>query len=65
MRDMDNREHDISGPLVNFDYTNELGGNITLDHPLFIGETVRLEASVKDVMHIRKGPLCYDYTELY
>lgn len=65
IRDLKQREKDVSGPLVNFDYTNQAGGNVTLDHPIFVGETVKMKAKVKDVMHIRKGMLCYDYEDTY
>ncbi|KAG5763064.1 hypothetical protein H9Q69_002440 [Fusarium xylarioides] len=65
IRDLKKREKDISGPLVNFDYNNEAAGNVTLDHGIFIGETVKLKAKVKDVMHIKKGILCYEYEDTY
>lgn len=64
-RDLENRVNDISGPLINFDYANEFGGNATLDDIIYVGETVRLETTIRDVMHIQKGPLCYVYDELY
>lgn len=66
-RDLGKRVRDISGPLVAFDYQNAQGGNVTLDHPIEIGETesMKLKATVSDVMHIQKGPLCYQYDELY
>jgi tyrosinase len=60
-----NRINDISGPIINFDYGNELGGNITLDDVIYIGETFKLETTIREVMHIQRGPLCYDYDELY
>lgn len=55
----------MSGPLVNFDYANQAAGNVTLNHPIAIFETRQLKAKVKDVMHIRKGLLCYDYEDTY
>ncbi|KAF5657410.1 integral membrane protein [Fusarium circinatum] len=58
-------EVDISGPLVNFDYNNEAAGNVTLNHGIFLGETIKLKAKVKDVMHIKKGLLCYEYEDTY
>ncbi|KAG4275756.1 hypothetical protein FPRO04_08270 [Fusarium proliferatum] len=61
----DGMQQDISGPLVNFDYNNEAAGNVTLNHGIFIGETVKLKAKVKDVMHIKKGLLCYEYEDTY
>lgn len=65
IRDLKEREKDISGPLVNFDYNNEAAGNVTLDHGIFVGETAKLKAKVKDVMHIKKGLLCYEYDDTY
>ncbi|CAG9945977.1 unnamed protein product [Clonostachys rosea f. rosea IK726] len=64
-RNLRKRLTDVSGPLVNFDWTNQLGGNITLDHTITVGETVKLQAKVRDVMHIQEGPLCYEYDRLY
>ncbi|KAH7347473.1 hypothetical protein B0T11DRAFT_333582 [Plectosphaerella cucumerina] len=64
-RDLKNRVNDISGPIINFDYANEFGGNITLNDVIYIGETVKLETTIREVMHIQRGPLCYDYDELY
>jgi tyrosinase len=65
IRDLKKREKDISGPLVNFDYENKAAGNVTLNHGIFIGETVKLKAKVRDVMHIKKGLLCYEYEDTY
>ncbi|CAF3562928.1 unnamed protein product [Fusarium graminearum] len=65
IRDLKKREKDVSGPLVNFDYANQAAGNVTLNHPIAIFETRQLKAKVKDVMHIRKGLLCYDYEDTY
>lgn len=59
------RARDVSGPLVAFDYANAVAGNATLDTPLWAGLTVRCEARVRDVMHIRRGPLCYGYDMLF
>ncbi|KAF5610709.1 uncharacterized protein FSUBG_2970 [Fusarium subglutinans] len=47
--------------FVNF----EVAGNFTLNHGIFVGETVKLKAKVKDVMHIKKGLLCYEYEDTY
>ncbi|KAK8118461.1 uncharacterized protein PG998_003087 [Apiospora kogelbergensis] len=65
-RDLARREKDMSGPLVMFDYANVLGGNATLDTPVWVGlGDGRVELKVKDLMHIQKGPLCYTYESLY
>lgn len=64
-RNLTERVRDISGPIVNFDWENEQAGNVSLKHPIFIGETVRLEAVIGDMMHIQRGMLCYGYDELY
>ena len=64
-KDLKNRETDISGPLVAFDYGNAQGGNVTLDYEIYFGETVKVTAKVKDMMHIQKAGLCYTYDELY
>ncbi|VUC27282.1 unnamed protein product [Clonostachys rosea] len=64
-RNLRKRLTDVSGPLVNFDWTNQLGGNITLDHTITVFETVKVQAKVRDVMHIQQGPLCYEYDQLY
>lgn len=65
MRDLQTRENDISGPLVQFDWNNSFGGNITLDHEFHFGQTVRTTSTVREMMHIQKGRLCYTYDELY
>ena len=65
MRDLKIREKDISGPLVQFDWDNSFGGNVTLDHEFYFGQTVRTTSTVKEMMHIQKGPLCYTYDKLY
>lgn len=64
-RNLEKRTKDISGPLVAFDWDNEQGGNVTLDHDIAIFETVSMEAKVRDVMHIQKGVLCYEYDGIY
>lgn len=66
MRDLAARERDMSGPLVMFDYANALGGNATLETPVWVGlGESRVEVKVTDLMHIQKGPLCYTYESLY
>ncbi|KAK7957228.1 uncharacterized protein PG986_006450 [Apiospora aurea] len=66
MRDLAAREKDMSGPLVMFDYANKLGGNATLETPVWVGlGQSRVEVKVADLMHIQKGPLCYTYESLY
>lgn len=64
-RNLDDREIDISGPLIAHDYDNEKGGNVTLDTIIEIGVTRKLKVKISDVMHIQKGSLCYSYDELY
>lgn len=65
MRDLETREKDISGPLVQFDWDNSFGGNVTLDHEFYFGQTVKTTSTVEEMMHIQKGPLCYTYDKLY
>jgi tyrosinase len=65
MRDIKTREMDMSGPLVQFDYTNAKGGNATLDNIIRIGTTVNITTTVREVMHIQRGFLCYTYDSLY
>ena len=67
MRDMAVREFDIAGPLVFFDYANKIAGNVTLATPVWVGlnTTTRVEHPAGDLMHPRKGPLCYTYDQLY
>ncbi|KAF4443083.1 hypothetical protein FACUT_1637 [Fusarium acutatum] len=47
------------------DLKKHAAGNVTLGHGIFIGETVKLKAKLKDVMHIKKGLLCYEYEDTY
>jgi len=56
---------DISGPLVQFDFGNQQGGNATLDTPIHLGSTVKVTAKVRDVMNIKGKLLCYTYDKLY
>ncbi|KAL8282405.1 hypothetical protein RB600_005723 [Gaeumannomyces tritici] len=66
-RDLEKREGDISGPLVAFDYGNEVAGDATLDTLVWVGLAAedRRELKVAELMHIQKGPFCYSYSELY
>lgn len=59
------REQEISGPLVFFDYANQLGGNATLTTPVWVGLANRVEFPAGQLLHIRKGPFCYTYDEVY
>jgi len=64
-RDLSRRERDISGPLVFFDYQNQVAGNATLDTPVRFGLTNRVEFKAGDLLNIQKGPFCYTYDTLY
>ena len=64
-RDLPKREKEISGPLIFFDYQNLLAGNATLDTDVWVGPANRVEFKAADLLHIRKGPLCYAYDVLY
>lgn len=55
---------DISGPINLLDYTNTLGGNVTLDFPLSVGVNAK-NVTIRDVMDIRGDVLCYEYDRLY
>lgn len=59
------RLEDISGPLVRFDYNNEVAGNVTLDTKIHVGATVNITTTVRDVMDIEGGRLCYTYDKVY
>lgn len=61
-KDLKKRLKDISGPQIIQDWTNQYGGNVTLDFPLSLGYN-NVEAKVSDLMDIR--PLCYTYDKLY
>ncbi|EJT75052.1 hypothetical protein GGTG_08890 [Gaeumannomyces tritici R3-111a-1] len=63
-RDLPERLMDISGPLVSLDWTNKLGGNITLEHENAL-VTLGQGTSVASTMDIRGGFLCYDYEGIY
>lgn len=64
-RNISAREVDMSGPLVQFDYGNQKGGNISIDDTIYIGTTVNVTTTIREVMHIQKGILCYTYDEIY
>jgi tyrosinase len=59
---------DISGPINMMDYTNTIGGNVTLDFPLTVGVSAE-DVTVGDVMNVascgKKGALCYEYDRVY
>jgi tyrosinase len=59
------RLSDISGPLVQFDYANQLGGNTTLDTEIRLGQSINITLPVRDVMNIQDDVLCYKYDKLY
>ncbi|GME25711.1 tyrosinase central domain protein [Neofusicoccum parvum] len=62
--DLEKRLTDISGPIYLMDYSNEQGGNVTLDFPLTVGVNAE-NITVADTMNIKGGVLCYDYDQLY
>jgi len=64
-RNLSARVLDMSGPLVQFDYNNTKGGNATLDNVIRIGTTVNITTTVREVMHIQRGILCYAYDTIY
>ncbi|KAK0620774.1 hypothetical protein B0T14DRAFT_587374, partial [Immersiella caudata] len=64
-RDLATREAEISGPLVFFDYENLLGGNATLSTEVWVGLADSVEFEAGELLHIRKGPFCYRFDELY
>ncbi len=55
----------MSGPLVQFDYGNRKAGNATLDMEIHVGSVANVTATVRDVMDITGGLLCYTYDKLY
>ncbi len=55
----------MSGPLVQFDYGNQQGGNATLDTEIRVGESVNITLKIRDVMNIQGNVLCYKYDKLY
>ncbi|KAF3910242.1 hypothetical protein ABW21_db0203966 [Orbilia brochopaga] len=58
--DLPNRFFDVGGPVVPFDYSNQVGPNITLDFIIGLGNLAP-DIPVRDVMNIQGGILCYDY----
>ncbi|KAL1638483.1 hypothetical protein SLS56_000292 [Neofusicoccum ribis] len=62
--DLEKRLTDISGPIYLMDYSNEQGGNVTLDFPLTLGVNAE-NITVADTVNIKGGVLCYDYDKLY
>ncbi|KAF8888037.1 hypothetical protein BD779DRAFT_1672450 [Infundibulicybe gibba] len=63
-RDLPRRLKDISGPINILDYSNQLGGNVTLAFPLSLGVNAK-NVTVSDVMNIQGDTLCYLYDKLY
>ena len=59
MRNLPKRLYDISG-LSLIDYTNTLGGNVTLSLPMILGVNAK-NTTVGRIMNIKRGVLCYDY----
>jgi len=68
------RLKDISGPIFLMDYSNQLGGNVTLSFPMTLGVNWEngKNTTVGQVMDIRGssvfgtgGILCYDYDKIY
>lgn len=66
--DLENRLHDISGPIFLMDYDNVQGGNVTLDFEMTVGVSAP-NVTVGDVMDISSGAadgrICYTYDDLY
>lgn len=66
--DLENRLHDISGPIFLMDYDNVQGGNVTLDFEMTVGVSAP-NVTVGDVMNISggaaDGSICYTYDDLY
>ena len=62
--DLSRRLTDISGPINYADFNNIQGGNVTLDFPIGIGVNAP-NVTVRDVMDIGAGVLCYDYDQVY
>ncbi|TFK35809.1 hypothetical protein BDQ12DRAFT_634639 [Crucibulum laeve] len=63
-RDLSARLQDISGPINLMDYSNTIGGNVTLSFPLSTGVNAD-DVMIQDVMNIRGETLCYDYDRIY
>lgn len=64
-RDWETRKGEISGPEVFFDYGNLVGGNVTLTTPVWVGMGGVEEYEVGELLHVRRGPFCYGFDELY
>lgn len=62
--DLEKRLTDISGPIYLMDYDNTQGGNVTLDFPMTLDVNAE-NITVRDVMDIKAGVLCYEYDQLY
>ncbi|KAI9641112.1 hypothetical protein NHQ30_010542 [Ciborinia camelliae] len=63
MRKLPERYTDISGPLVFGDYENLVAGNTTLEYVLDVG-SANVNTTVREVMNIQGGTLCYGYDKL-
>ncbi|TDZ67419.1 Tyrosinase-like protein orsC [Colletotrichum trifolii] len=65
MKNISERLQDMTGPIVPYDYTNALGGNVTLDFEVRTNSSVNVALPIRDLMDIGGGFLCYDYDTLY
>ncbi len=59
-KDLQKRLHDVSGPIVPFDYDNKIKGNVTLDFVISL-DNLAPNATLGQLLNIRGGPLCYNY----
>lgn len=59
-KDPAKRLKDVSGPIVPFDYTNLVAGNITLDFEVNLGKLGK-SVPLRQLLDTTGGTLCYTY----
>ncbi|KIJ50748.1 hypothetical protein M422DRAFT_44383 [Sphaerobolus stellatus SS14] len=64
VRNLNKRLTDISGPINYSDFTNTIGGNVTLDFKMTLGVNAK-DLTVGDTMDIRGESMCYLYDNVY
>lgn len=55
---------DVSGNIVFQDYDNAVAGNVTLNYVIDVGAVNNKNVTIRDVMNIQGGTLCYGFDAL-